>query len=76
MITLEYYPNSSAFSFLKYILTSSPLRPNILLSTPLSNTIHRSTSFNMTEHVVHQWLQRLINLWLFELKEKLFVTIK
>ena len=69
MIQSDHYPSSSAYSFLEYLLTSSPLCPNSLLNAPFSNTFHRRTSFNMTEHFVPQWLQKLIKLMAFQIKK-------
>ena len=46
--------SSSVCSFLHYHVTSSLLAPNILLSTPFSNTLSLRSSLNVRDQVSHQ----------------------
>jgi len=48
----EYWSLSSSLcSFLHSLVTSSLLRPNILLSTPFSNTLSLCSSLNVSDHI-------------------------
>ena len=48
--------NSSLYSFLHYPITSSPLGPNILLSTLFSNTFSPRSSVNVSDQVPHPYI--------------------
>ena len=85
-----YHPNnigwalsSSFFSFLRSLVTSSLLGPNILLITLFSNTPSLRSSFNVSEQVSHPYktIDKIIILCIFifkfldsKLEDKRFCT--